>query len=195
MVHASSAAAKTVMRLALRGRRRSLAKETPDAAERAADHLPSALLTSRPIVGGYRAQGAEMDPWPLMTAFAKAGARLALPVALHVDAPLVFRAYAPGDALAPDAFNIPAPTEAAAPVEPDLIIAPLVAFDRAGGRMGQGGGHYDRTLEALRAKRDVFVLGLAYAGQEVACIPREPQDQPLDAILTEKAYIEAAKDL
>jgi len=194
MVHASPASAKTVLRLELRGRRRALAKETPDAAELAVSRLPAALLKAHPIVGGYRAQGAEIDPWPLMHAFAAAGARLALPVALSAEAPLVFRAYAAGDGLAPDAFNVPAPTADAELVEPDLVITPLLAFDRAGGRIGQGGGHYDRTLAALRAKRRVFVLGLAYAGQAVARIPREAHDQRLDAILTEKAYIEAAKD-
>jgi 5-formyltetrahydrofolate cyclo-ligase len=60
--------------------------------------------------------------------------------------------------------------------------------------MGQGGGHYDRTLAALRVRRSIFVLGLAYAGQETARIPLEPHDQRLDAILTEKGYIEASKD-
>jgi 5-formyltetrahydrofolate cyclo-ligase len=195
MVHASPASAKTVLRLEMRGVRRRLAAEAPDAADRAAERLPRALLERCGVVAGYRPQGAEMDPWPVLDAFAKAGARLALPAALSADAPLVFRAYAPGEALAPDAFNIPSPTPRAAILEPDLVIAPLLAFDRTGYRMGQGGGHYDRTLAALRAKRRVFVLGLAYAGQEVARIPREPHDQPLDAILTEKAYIEASKDL
>jgi 5-formyltetrahydrofolate cyclo-ligase len=61
--------------------------------------------------------------------------------------------------------------------------------------MGQGGGHYDRTLAALRARGPVFALGLAYAGQHLARIPTEAHDQPLDAILTEKEYIEVAKDL
>jgi len=178
----------------MRGHRRKLALEAPDAAERAVGHLPKALLERCRIVGGYRAQGAELDPWPLMAAFAKAGARLALPVALDADAPLVFRSHAPGDPLTPDAFGILSPTSEAEMVEPDQVIAPLLAFDRSGHRMGQGGGHYDRTLEALRARRPVFVLGLAYAGQEIAHVPAEPHDQRLDAILTEKAYIEATKD-
>ena len=72
---------------------------------------------------------------------------------------------------------------------------PLVAFDRRGGRLGQGGGHFDRTLEALDAKGKVFAIGLAYAGQEVAAVPREEHDRPLDAILTEREYIAVQKDV
>jgi 5-formyltetrahydrofolate cyclo-ligase len=75
-------------------------------------------------------------------------------------------------------------------VSPELVVAPLLAFDRHGGRLGQGGGHYDRTLANLRAKGRVFILGLAYAGQEVDAIPIEPHDQRLDAVLTEAGYRE-----
>ena len=69
------------------------------------------------------------------------------------------------------------------------MVTPLLAFDRDGLRLGQGGGYYDRALEALRAQGEVFVLGLGYSGQETANLPSEPHDQALDAILTEKEYI------
>jgi 5-formyltetrahydrofolate cyclo-ligase len=181
--------AKTVLRLALREQRKALAAAAPDAGERAADLLPPERLAGLAVAAGYRPRGGEIDPRPLMRRLAGAGAMLALPAALERDAPLAFRAYVPGDRLEPDACNIAAPTAEAPLVRPDLVIAPLLAFDRAGGRIGQGGGHYDRTLQALRAEGPVFVLGLAYAGQEVADIPHEPHDQRLDAILTEKGYI------
>ena len=195
MVHASPASAKTALRAVMQDARRRLASEAPDAASESIAHLPADLLRRPNIVSGYRPMGAEIDPWPLMQAFARAGATLALPVAFDRDAPLEFRAYSNGDPLELDAFNILAPTRTAAIVEPDLVIVPLLAFDRFGSRMGQGAGHYDRTLEALRSRRPVVVLGLAYAGQQVARVPAEPHDQRLDAILTEKAYIEASKDL
>jgi 5-formyltetrahydrofolate cyclo-ligase len=195
MVHASDASAKTMLRMQARALRREAARSAPDAAKQVLAHLPPAVLSRATIVAGYLAQGAEIDPWPLMAAFAEAGAALALPAAPSLDAPLAFRAWTQGDSLQPDAAGIPAPTVAAPEVEPDLIITPLLAFDRLGGRMGQGGGHYDRTLKALRAKGPVFALGLAYAGQQVARVPTEPHDQALDAILTEKGYIEVAKDL
>ena len=190
MAHASSASAKTVLRLALREQRKRLARETPDAGAIAAGLLPAERLAGLTVVAGYRPKGDEIDPRPLMNRLAQAGVLLALPVALERATPLEFRAYAPGDRLEPDACNIAGPTAEAPVVRPDLVITPLLAFDRAGGRMGQGGGHYDRTLQAMRTGGPVFVLGLAYAGQEVAEIPAEPHDQRLDAILTEKGYIE-----
>lgn len=194
MVQASAASAKALLRASLRGDRRTLAIAAPDAAERAAALFPQERLASAVIAAGYRAIGSEMDPAPLMGRLADAGARLALPASSREDRPMSFRAYAFGDPLEPDAFAIPAPTPEAPELWPDLVIAPLLAFDRQGGRMGQGGGHYDRTLAMLRARGPVFVLGLAYAGQEVASLPQEPHDQRLDAILTEKAYIEVRKD-
>ena len=122
------------------------------------------------------------EPWP------------GLPVAVSREAPLVFRAYDPAAPLVPDAFGIPSPGPDAEELTPDLVIAPTMAFDRTGARLGQGAGHYDRTLENLREGGGVFVLGLAYAGQEVARAPAEPHDQRLDAILTETGYIEVRKD-
>ena len=194
LVHASAASAKTLLRTVLRDRRKALAAEATDAADRAAELFPLEQIAGSRVVAGYRAQGREIDPWPLMRRLADAGARLALPAALGHDVPLSFRAYSDGDPLAPDALGIPSPLAGADEVRPDLVITPLLAFDRTGVRIGQGGGHYDRTLAALRAAGSVFVLGLAYAGQELAELPSEPHDQSLNAILTEKAYIEVKKD-
>jgi 5-formyltetrahydrofolate cyclo-ligase len=186
-------AAKALLRQALRDQRKRLAAEAPDAGERAAALLPEARLIGVTVAAGYRPRGGEVDPRALMARLAAAGALLALPVAFDREpGPLAFRAYAPGDRLEPDAFFIAAPTAEAKEVRPDLVITPLLAFDRRGGRIGQGGGHYDRTLAALRAEGPVFALGLAYDGQEVADIPREPHDQALDAILTETRYIEVS---
>jgi 5-formyltetrahydrofolate cyclo-ligase len=92
--------------------------------------------------------------------------------------------------LEPDAFGVPAPQPVMPAMTPELVIAPVLGFDRRGGRLGQGGGHYDRTLANLRARAPVFVIGLAFSGQEVSELPLEPHDQRLDAILTETEYIE-----
>jgi len=181
---------KTELRRRLRELRRRLAAEAPDAAQRAAAHLPLGKFPNLQWVAGYHALGSEMDPLPLCRRFADAGARLALPVAERPDAPLVFRAWSEGKLLVRDVMGVLSPSLQAAPALPDLVITPLLAFDRRGGRLGQGGGHYDRTLANLRARKQVFVLGLAYAGQEVEDLPLEPHDQRLDAILTETGYIE-----
>jgi 5-formyltetrahydrofolate cyclo-ligase len=183
------------MRAVLRDNRKAIAAEAPDAAERAAALFPPDRFANVRIVSGFRAFADELDPWPLMRRLAEAGARLALPAVVGRGQPLAFRRYAPGDPLAPDAAGIAAPPPDAEVVRPDLVIAPLLAFDRFGGRLGQGGGYYDRTLAALRAQGPVFVLGLAHAGQAVARVPMDAHDQRLDAILTETAYIEAEKDL
>jgi 5-formyltetrahydrofolate cyclo-ligase len=194
MVIASPAAAKILLRVQLRAARREAAAVSADAGETAAAAFPADQLSRFKVVAGYRAQGSEIDPWPLMRRLAEAGARLALPAAVSVDAPLVFRAYAPGAPLAPDVTGMAAPLETAAVVVPDLVIVPLLGFDASGGRMGQGGGHYDRTLEALRLGGPVFAAGLAYAAQQIARVPAEPHDQRLDAILTEKGYRQAQED-
>jgi 5-formyltetrahydrofolate cyclo-ligase len=178
----------------MRARRRDLAVLAPDAAERAAAWLSPQTLPPFTVVAGYHALGAELSPWPVLRKLEVAGARIALPVAPEPHAPLVFRAFAPDQPLSPDAARIPSPTEEAETLTPDLVIAPLIAFDRHGYRLGQGGGYYDRTLAALRAAGRLFVVGLAYAGQEVDQIPRDAHDQPLDAILTETGYHPVRKD-
>jgi 5-formyltetrahydrofolate cyclo-ligase len=182
---------KLALRIRLRALRRRLAAECPDAAERAAARLPLELLPHVSVAAGYFPLGAEIDPMPLVLRLAEVGAAPALPYAASRHEPLQFRRWVPDDPLEPDAFGIPSPTTADV-LTPDLVIAPLLAFDRRGYRLGQGAGHYDRTLQNLRASRPVFVLGLAYSGQEVDEVPAEPHDQRLDAILTETGYVEVA---
>ena len=185
---------KTKLRTVLRRRRRALAAAAPDAAMQAAVLAPIERLAPLAWFAAYHAVGSEFDPAPLAARLAKAGGRLAMPVTLAADQPLVFRAQRTGDVPVVDAFGVPSPPPEAPQVRPDLVICPLLAFDRRGGRLGQGGGHYDRTLAALRAQGPVFVLGLAYAGQEVERLDMEPHDQRLDAILTENGYTEFRKD-
>ena len=180
--------AKRELRRTLRVLRGRLAAETPDAAARAARALDPTILPPFAIVSSYHPVGSELDPGPVARRLCETGARLALPVCEGADRPLLFRIWDPLDGLVPDALGVPSPPASALQVRPDLVIAPLLAFDRVGGRLGQGGGHYDRTLAKLRADAPVFVLGLAYAGQELDAVPGEDHDQRLDAILTENGY-------
>ena len=188
---------KTALRVRLRGVRRRLAIEVPDAAERAVRRLPLSRFSRFRIVGAYHPQGSELDPKPLLDAILGVDpgfAQAALPVAVDRESPLRFRLWRTQDPLVPDAVGILSPPPAAPEVAPNLVIAPVLAFDRRGGRLGQGAGHYDRTLADLRRDRPVFVLGLAYAGQEVDAVPTGPHDQRLDAILTETAFIEVGRE-
>ncbi|MEJ0026907.1 MAG: 5-formyltetrahydrofolate cyclo-ligase [Rhizomicrobium sp.] len=133
------------------------------------------------VVAGYFPFRDEADPRALMAALAAKGHRLALP-SVEPGRPLTFRAWKMGDAMHASAFGIPEPLPSAPEAVPDLVLVPLLAFDTTGHRLGYGGGFYDRTLAALK---DVTAIGVAYAGQEVAALPREAHDHPLDAVITE----------
>lgn len=186
---------KSSLRAELRRHRRGLKAASPHAPAQAAAQLPLERLPRFDIFSGYSPQGSEIDPAPVMARLLATGAAVALPSALSWEEPLEFRLWDGRTPLEPDALGIAAPPSEAQPVVPDLVIAPLLAFDRRGGRLGQGAGHYDRTLKNLRRIKPVFVLGLAYAGQELDEIPMEPHDEPLDAILTETEFISVAREV
>ncbi|WP_337186043.1 5-formyltetrahydrofolate cyclo-ligase [Phenylobacterium sp.] len=179
---------KAELRSRMRALRRRLAAEAPDAGGRAAANLPAGW-PGRPVgaYGLYHPTGSELDP----SGIELEGVR-ALPAVVVRDAPLVFRPHAPGGLLAPDALGIAAPPAAAGQVRPDVLFVPVLAFDRLGGRLGQGGGFYDRTIAALRAGGPLLAVGVAFAGQELPEVPLEPHDARLDAILTETAFIPVA---
>ena len=188
-----------MLRLEARARRKALLVEHPEAdwmaADRAGEMLAAVGLTRPGTIALYKALGAELDPRPLGDLLVKQRWRLALPAVEVEDGPLVFRGWKPGERLAPDLSGLPAPLASATALRPDLVLVPLLAFDRSGGRLGQGGGHYDRTLAALReAPSPPPAVGFAYSGQETPRLPREPHDQALDGILTEAGYIAVRKD-
>ncbi len=190
---------KSMLRLEARARRKTLLVQHPEAdwmaADRAGEMLAALGLGRAGTIALYKALGAELDPRPLGDGLLRQGWSLCLPCVESEDGPLVFRSWTPGERLAHDLTGLPAPLTSAPEVRPDLILVPLLAFDRRGGRLGQGGGHYDRTLQALRAgPRPPPAIGFAYSGQEVAHLPHEPHDQPLDGILTEAGYSAARKD-
>lgn len=182
---------KAVLRARARAVRRALKAETPDAAARAAALAPLARLVPQRawVAAIYHPLGAELDPGPLAVRLAEAGAAIAAPVVVERDAPLVFRLQT-DDERGVDALGIAVPAADAPEVTPDLVIVPLLAFDRSGARLGQGGGYYDRTLAQLRDRGAVLAVGLAYAGQEVERVPADAFDQRLDGVLTETAYLD-----
>ena len=143
------------------------------------------------VVSAYWPFRTEIDPRPLMRRLIHLGAQIALPVtpAKGADQPVRFHLWSAQDILHPSAFGVHEPLPSAEVVEPDLLLVPLLAFDRQGGRLGYGAGHYDRTLERLRAIKPIRAIGLAFAAQEVGRVPTHDHDQPLDAILTERAFI------
>ncbi len=144
------------------------------------------------IVSAYVPLLHEIDVWPLLTRLHARGHGCALPVAERRGVPLVFRQWAPDTPLSPGLFGVPEPDGGSPVLRPDLVGVPLVAFDRAGGRLGYGAGFYDRTLAALRRTAPVVAVGIAFAGQEWPQVPTEPHDEPLDWIITEREAIRVA---
>lgn len=147
--------------------------------------LPAAGMAPG-IVSGFIPYKSEIATSPLMNSLRRQGWETCLPVVIAAEQPLVFRAWKPGDALVPGVWDIPVPPETAAEVLPDVLLVPLLAFDRAGYRLGYGGGFYDRTLEKLRRIKRVVAIGVAYQAQMVDQVPIGPHDAPLDFVMTEQ---------
>lgn len=137
----------------------------------------------------YVASDGEIDPSPLIRAALAAGKRVLLPRLRHNR--LEFVVYCPGGLLRRNRFGIPEPRGVAVAVEQiDVIFMPLVGFDRAGRRLGMGGGFYDRTL-ARKKRRGTRLIGLAHACQEVSQLPDEAWDVPLTGVVTERRWLRA----
>jgi len=146
------------------------------------------FLPKGKIIAGFWPIRSEIDPRPLMFALAEEGASLALPALIGQgkESVMVFRAFARGQGLVSMGFCTFGPGEAAALVEPDIVLLPLAAFDGQGNRIGYGGGFYDRTVAQMRFRGlTPQLIGLAFDCQEVENIAAEPHDIKLDAILTE----------
>ena len=187
---------KPELRIAAEARRALAHGVDPAAGEALAAALPADLIPSAgKIASAYWPYRTEIDSRPLMARLAAGGVRIALPVTppKGSDAALVFRLWREGERLAPGHFPVHEPHPDAEGVEPDLVLVPLLAFDRSGGRLGYGAGHYDRTLQHLRALKPVTAVGLAFADQAVERLPAGPHDQRLDGILTERGYIPAVE--
>ena len=162
---------------------RQLAAETIAARE-----LPVAVASGT-IVSGYFPMKSEISPIPLLHKLAARGAQLALPVVAGKGKPLIMRAWGLGEPLVAGVWGIREPGPEAPEVEPDILIVPLLAFDRHGHRIGYGAGYYDFTIAKLRAKKPVVAAGIALAAQEIAAVPTTPSDVRLDLVLTEREVI------
>jgi len=138
--------------------------------------------------------GDELDPLPLLHALAGRGAVCALPAVIGPGRPLAFRRWRPGDALVEARFGLSEPPGTAPPVAPDIVVAPLLAVDRAGRRLGYGGGYYDRTIAALRCRGAVLVVGIGYDVQIRPSVPEGADDRRVDWVVSEKRIFECSED-
>lgn len=176
---------KAIRPHALATRRAAHAASAADAAARVRDHVLAGRLKAV-VVAGYWPIGDELDVRPLLGALAECGVTIALPVVVEPRRPLDFRAWKPGDLLEAGAHGTYHPYADAPLVAPDLLLVPLLAFDDDGYRLGYGGGYYDRTIQALRARRPVITVGVGYAAQRMETVPHDDNDQVLDYTVTEQ---------
>ncbi|MHC8509221.1 MAG: 5-formyltetrahydrofolate cyclo-ligase [Rhodospirillales bacterium] len=189
--------AKAALRARAKAARAEAAKVlSHNAPEHAAAVLTGALDSGalnppNRIAAGYLTIGDELDPLPALRALSERGWRTAMPAVTAKDAPLEFRAWTPGCEMEDGPLRTRHPAEGAETLDPGLVLAPMLAFDAAGYRLGWGGGFYDRTIAQRRPGGAVFA-GFAYSAQRTYEIPRGPHDMALDAVVTELGFEAAA---
>ncbi len=187
----SIAQRKAELRKEGRARRDALPVDQQSAAAQAiAERGLPVPVSPGTVVSGYSPLKFEISPLPLMRHCARDGAKLALPVIQGRGSPLIMRAWAFGETLGSGVWGIREPKPEAPEVFPDILIVPLLLFDRAGYRLGYGAGYYDMTIARLRAMKPVTAIGLAFAAQEIADVPKTPRDARLDLVLTEREIID-----
>jgi 5-formyltetrahydrofolate cyclo-ligase len=158
------------------------------------ERVPEYMTDRR--IGGYWAVDGELPLMALMGGLRAREQEYCLPV-VGAQRQLRFASWRPGDAIATNRYGIPepscAPTDLLAPADLDVVLVPLLGFDRRGYRLGFGGGYYDRSFAFLRGRTDVgkpVLVGVGYAFQEVAALDHQPWDVHLDYVATERELID-----
>ncbi len=186
--------AKAALRSSALGRRDRLgARQRAAASARIAERVMAIIGTEVPgVMAAYLPIRSECDCRSVIDAVQARGGVIVLP-AVSDPQTIVFRRYEAGMPLAAGGFGTLAPTPDQPILDPELVIVPVVAFDRSGSQLGHGRGFYDRAVERLRARGiRPKLIGVAFATQEVAAIPAEPHDARLDWIVTEKETLATA---
>lgn len=151
--------------------------------------LPFLLPGDKNIISIYSPKGTELDPRPLSERLANNGHTLCLPVVEANSKIMRFRTYQIGDALINGAYDILEPGPERATCVPQIVLCPLLAADLSGNRLGYGGGYFDQTLNQLRKKGRVLVVGLCYDVQIIERVPVGAHDIKLDYVLSEKRCV------
>jgi 5-formyltetrahydrofolate cyclo-ligase len=178
-------------------RREAIAKRDaipPEERARAAEIIAGRAfpvpVTPGVVVSGFIPLNNEIDVRPLLRKLAQTGANLALPVVVARSEPLIMRAWEFGMPLKAGGWGISEPPPHAPEVLPDILLVPLLAFDRTGNRIGYGAGYFDKTINSLRAQKTVTAIGIAFAAQEIAQVPVTSRDARLDLVLTEREVLD-----
>ncbi len=181
--------AKASLRERMQGMRMAISAQTrAQAAEAAArEGLGFLLPSAGAIIAGYYAVRDEFDCLPLLHMLSEKGFTLALP-RIMPKRQLLFLAWQPGDEMATGPLDIPYPANGQ-PVDPDVLIVPLLAFDARGIRLGYGGGYYDRAITRLRAMKPITAIGIGFDEQRLEAVPAAEYDARLDWVLTPSGLI------
>lgn len=183
---------KGELRMAALQRRAAMGEAARAEASRLAARFALPLILAERVrcVSLFSAIHDEIDPRPLAHALREKGVMLALPEVVRLGQPLLFRQWAADDPLEPKGrYAIPTPAPDAPVVVPDVVMVPLAAYDSEGYRIGYGAGFYDRSLALLRAQGPVRTFGFAFSCQQVARVPREPHDEPVDWMITQDGAV------
>ena len=180
---------KSAARAEARVRRSAITAHERDGAstKAAAWFLKDFTLSKNSVISAYWPLPSELDCRPLLCALLDHGHHIALPVVMARTRTLSFRRWRPGDDLAKGNFGVFEPLADADEVMPNVVIVPFLAVNPQGFRLGYGGGYYDHTLRALRETApDLLAVGLGFSAQEVAYVPYDENDEPLDWLVTEQ---------
>jgi 5-formyltetrahydrofolate cyclo-ligase len=176
--------------------RRAAALDSRDSGDLVAENFLSGfrnlLANGQQVVAGYWPMRDEIDVRPLLRTLSRQGISCVLPAVIGKELPLIFRLWQLEDQLAAGTFGTSEPAADAPEMVPTLLLTPLLAFDHSGGRLGYGGGFYDRSLAGLRRDGAVLAVGFAFDAQEVGEAPMAEFDQRLDWVVTESRIIHCA---
>jgi 5-formyltetrahydrofolate cyclo-ligase len=139
------------------------------------------------IIGGYYPINFEIDDLSLLREFKKNKCNISLPV-IKKNFQMDFYSWSFSEPLKINKYGIPEP-ESKNIVYPDVLLIPLLAFDKNLNRLGYGGGYYDRLIEKLSKRKNIIKIGLAFSVQEIDKVPINMYDQKLDYIVTNKHII------
>ena len=142
------------------------------------------------VIAGFYPFNHEVNTLPLMSKLYSLGVELCMPITPENNKPLKFKEWHPKSVLQKGRFGILEPPKASRTIQPDLLLVPLLAYDKFGNRLGYGGGFYDRTLkELLMLNKYTTSIGLAFESQKCNKLPKDSYDVPLNSLLNEKGFL------
>ena len=135
-------------------------------------------------IGGYFPVNYEIDDLEILKEFAKKKYQISLPV-IKKNFEMNFYKWSFNDPLKINKYGIPEPILKKI-IYPDVILVPLVAFDKKLNRLGYGGGYYDRVIKKISEKKKILKIGLAFSVQKINNVPITRYDKKLDYVVTDK---------